>query len=328
LDQQILQVCRNRGVNLIFDVGAIDKNVPEEEFLEEKIKKVNEILAIFLGKNNSTKKISDKEIFKILKDIKITFPKEGIPRVEKNLRKSYTEEDYFEIYSEMLDKKDSKQYEELSNIHGCSIQNLIDILDKLRLFKIKLESINLKQADFEYRKIFKEYALMNHADYGIDNPQLKTRINKARSQKGSYHKLISKKNEIFLNILLERCKAQGKWSNPAYAVKSNMELIFNKFKEFDIAWINKDIVENTNRINNLSILVKDIENGVRDRGKYSSELSKLKLRNEKLNSALNDGYPFYNLEKILPYNTPDVENILIKSLRKEIFILDKIISKN
>ncbi|MEG2723903.1 MAG: hypothetical protein RR944_14480 [Acinetobacter sp.] len=315
-----------KGVtNFIFDFGVIDANVSEEEFLREKIKEVKEIVDMMLGKSTSAKKISDKEIFKILKDVKIKFPKGECPQVKKDLGKSYTDEDYFEIYNEMLDKKDSKEYKELSDTHGCSIQSLIDILDKLRLFKSKLEFIDLKKANYEYDRLFKEYALMDHAYYGANNPKLKIKIAKARSQKGNYHKLISKKNKIFLDILLEQHKVKGKWKNPAQAVRSNMELITHNFKEFDVEWINENIIVNTGRIDGLKKTIENNEGGIKKRRVHIREMDELELKNEKMKAALLEGYPFYNLEKILPYNTPDFEEILIKSLRKEVYILEEII---
>lgn len=309
-------------VELIFDVKKLDENSEKHLAIIDRIYKL--ILNDYFP--SEVEKISTQEVLKHFKDLKMVFPK-GCPKVKKNLVKSYICDDYHEIYNEMLENKNNKKYKELMEIHRCSIQSLIDVLDKLHLLKNKLSCIDLKIANFEYKKIFKEYALMNHADYGIDNPELKTKIDKVRSQKGNYQQLISKKNKIFLEVLLEQCEVQGKWENPSQAVKSNIKRINNKFKEFDTEWIHDEIIKNTDQINILEGLIQGSKNGIKRREKYCKELNELKLRNEKLNSNLADGYPFHNLEKILPYNTPDFEEILIKRLRKEISVLDEIITK-
>lgn len=237
-----------------------------------------------------------------------------------DLESTLDSELYNEIRQDMLNEMENENYIILSNTHGYGIKELLALLDELNVLKNKVNEFKVSVVKARYKEIFNQYVLLVSGAYGFKNPKLKTRIKKARNLKGNYQKLVDTKNKLLLSILAKQAKENGKWKNPSEAIRLNLTIIEQEFEKFDKNWLKKKIKETDENLKNFNKLVR-----VYAEQKEQAEET-IRLLEKALNSKV---YPCKDglLTGVLPYHCDDMQNVLIKSLRNEGKVLEKILEQ-
>lgn len=309
-----------------FDISLITE-------LETEI--LNQYLSVFLWFHNFDEKVSqvndEKKVILESEQALIAFIKKinyfyEQPKWQAKVK--FTKKATKEIYADMVENCENPRYFQFSQEFQYSIKDLITILDKLSLLSYQIPMLNEIEKQQTYRKIFHEYVDLYTISYGIKNPLLKKKIDKARSRSGNFLQLAEQKKQLFINILLEGVNIQKKWQNPTDAVSKNLEKIEIKFKEFDEQWIRSEIEKNAAIIERLKVLNQEIRITSSQEFKNNQEIENLTSKNIKFTDALKKGYPFEDLINVLPYNTHHLKEILIRNLKDEKEVLQQIIDQS
>ncbi|MCU4413693.1 hypothetical protein KTH71_06500 [Acinetobacter sp. WU_MDCI_Axc73] len=220
------------------------------------------------------------------------------------------EANYFQTIGILKKYIDNESCKKISHMYGYSLGYLIEMLIVLNHLKNSIPKYKTQIISSTVDSVFNDYINLNPWVYGIDNPALKVRINKARAAQKSANPLIDVKYKIMKNILNNEVEKHGKWENPHQAVIKNLDLIYEKFKDFDKKILEDKVVELKSEIKNCSSEV--------ERDNFLSKV-------DSINRALKKNHP-YDVEDInLPYNTLDFDRILIKRLRGEGLKLKRIL---
>lgn len=227
------------------------------------------------------------------------------------------EGNYFSIYRLMIEYNDNEYCEMLSKLYRFSIKNLMDLLLILYCLKESISTYKDRAIVNRYNEIFNHYANLNSWFYGFKNSKLKEKIDKSRAtRQREASKLNDKKYSLMLSILISEAKKNGKWENPSQAFYKNIELIEKNFKIFDTEILKYKINKLNEEIRDIDELLEGVE-----------KINTLKAQVEYIEAALSKPHP-YNVENIdLPYNTLDFDVVLIRRLKCEGSILEKILIK-
>ncbi|MDH2018880.1 hypothetical protein N5J44_06225 [Acinetobacter ursingii] len=235
------------------------------------------------------------------------------------IQEKFNQSTFDEIYHTMLSEQNNEDYSYLSDLCGFSVTNLIELLDKTKILKNKVNVYKDSIVENEFDNIFNKYTQLDFFSCGFGDKSFEKKIKSAKSMKRNYYNLIEEKTKLLFSVLLDiqlktlenKKNKDGdiliKWKNPSHIIKKNIDEIKNAFCNFDIKWIE-------NKIYDYEKIIIAIDEGD---GSFALNRADCTYIIDELKAILNKGYPFEELKDQLPYSTYELEEVLIKKLKRE-----------
>lgn len=312
-DKYLIEELETELLNQYLNIGWL------VDYLDDGFQKLN--LDMFCDEpdsKNRSRPITVKDLLKALIAINMDIARKESLDSHLHPQSSFTVEERNRIYQEMVENCQKTRYEAFRQRFGYSISDLVSLLDQLEVLRSDLEKLNEKEQHKTYKEILHGYIGLDLLNYGFQNPTLKIRIAKGRNTQGEYQKIVRAKKKIFFDLLIEQVQQNKKKYQSVYkAVKENIDEVTRRFKIHDEEWIKSKLEVSRERVKVLhdEMLSKVLTASKKD--KLHKEIEKLTVFMEQLEGGSSGGYPFEELEDILPFNTASLNEVLMKTLRFE-----------
>ena len=203
---------------------SIDKTL-EKRIDELKSELINQYILVFRKHHDMLEVLEKIHVhIEVYSDKEVKTQKQYIEAIKKiemrNLEKqshielfqvksTFTESEFNEIYQIMLIDKDNHRYASFIEKYNYSLQDLLVLLDQIVFMSSTLHEMKAEDAKTEFESIFYQYVEMDTIGYGINNSELKKKIDKTRVILGSRMKLRAEKQRILKRLLIDKSKKMG-----------------------------------------------------------------------------------------------------------------------